>query len=275
MMPGDPAGRSNPDDLGLSLSQFSDAWRVMCHKSPAYAHATGDGLDCVFSGVPVGFFNLALLTGRSLSSETLRRQAGDACAWAADKGVPWLLVATQETLAPGVDAAAELDSCGLAFVMPLTGMVASQITPATRTADGLQLTVPADDGGRAALLDVNAVAYGMELEAGKPFMQTAAFWNGHVPVLGLVEGRPASCAAVLMVEGYRYVAMVATDPAHQRRGYAEAAMRHALDEAAHAHGDVPTVLHATEAGRPIYERMGYRTIARHMVYMEKRFLDAH
>ena len=79
----------------------------------------------------------------------------------------------------------------------------------------------------------------------------------------------------MMVDGIRYVALVATNPDHQRRGYAEAAMRRALEMAAAVHSDALTVLHATEAGRPIYERMGYRPIARHTLYMEKRFLVGH
>ena len=66
--------------------------------------------------------------------------------------------------------------------------------------------------------------------------------------------------------------MAATDPAQQRRGYAEAVMRHALDVARQRHGDVRSVLRATEAGRPIYERMGYARLASHLVFMEKRFL---
>ena len=106
-------------------------------------------------------------------------------------------------------------------------------------------------------------------------MGTRAFWTDHVPVLGLVDGKPACCAAVMMVDDYRYVALVATDPEQQRRGYADAAMRRALEVAAQVHGDRPTVLHATEAGRPIYQRMGYTKIATHTVFMEKRFLTAH
>ena len=34
-------------------------------------------------------------------------------------------------------------------------------------------------------------------------------------------------------------------------------------------------LHATEAGRPIYERMGYAPIAAHTVFIEKKFLGGH
>jgi ribosomal protein S18 acetylase RimI-like enzyme len=78
-----------------------------------------------------------------------------------------------------------------------------------------------------------------------------------------------------MVDGHRYVAMVATEPGQQRRGYADAAMRHALEMSAQAHGELPTVLHATEAGRPVYQRMGYTTLATHTIFIEKRFLDGH
>jgi predicted GNAT family acetyltransferase len=78
-----------------------------------------------------------------------------------------------------------------------------------------------------------------------------------------------------MVDGYRYVALVATDPSQQRRGYADAAMRGALQHAAVVHGERPTVLHATDAGRPIYERMGYRTISNHTIFMEKAFVNGH
>jgi hypothetical protein len=37
----------------------------------------------------------------------------------------------------------------------------------------------------------------------------------------------------------------------------------------------PTVLHATDAGRPVYARMGYDTIATHTAFIEARFLEGH
>ena len=98
------------------------------------------------------------------------------------------------------------------------------------------------------------------LDAGKPVIGTRCSGRTTSRVVGWTGGKPASGAAVMMVDGHRYVALVATDPAHQRRGYAEAAMRRALDVAAERHGAVPSFLHATDAGRPIYARMGYAPV---------------
>ena len=266
------ADSHSTDPVAVSLRQFSEAWRVMCCGSTRFARQVSDSSEYTFSGVPVGFFNLALLTSRALDADGLARQAQDASAWAADKQVPWLLATTQEILAAGIDASAVLDACGFAPVMPLTGMVAKAIAPKTHASSGLNVKVPEDERELGALMDINGIAYGMPLDDARGLVSQQAFWNGHVPVLGVSDGKPASCAAVLMVDGLRYVAMVATDPACQRRGFGEATMRYALEVAGDRYGDVPSVLHATEAGRPIYERMGYQRIASHMVFMEKKFL---
>ena len=268
-------GNARRDEVDLSIRQFRDAWRVMCSSTPSRSAAVGDGIEYIFSGLPIGFFNVALLTGRGVPGDELQSHAEQACEWASDKSVPWLFVVTHEAFADGVDATSTLDGCGLAPMMPLTGMVARQVDPVTHIPEGLQLTVPDDDAECGRVLDMNSLAYGMDLEAGKVVLGRRSFWTDHVPVVGMVGTTPASSAAVLIVNGYRYVALVATDPVHQRRGYAEAAMRHALEVAARRHGDLPTFLHATDAGRPIYERMGYAPVATHTVYIEKRFLEGH
>jgi GNAT superfamily N-acetyltransferase len=262
------------DPIDLSISQFSGAWRLMCASGRNAAIRSDGGMELIFSGVPVPFFNVGLVTGRGVSSEALESLGADACAFAADQGMPWLFVVTSEALQPGTDAAAVLDRCGLAPMMGMTGMMAQQISPGRPIPEGLELRVPQNEADCAALLDVNGAAYNMDLEAGKALLGPA-FWQGRAPVLGLVGGSPVSCAAVWMVDGYRYVALVATEPSHQRRGYAEAAMRRALDVSAQAHGERPTVLHASDAGRPIYERMGYAAISSHTIFVEKKFLEGH
>ncbi len=262
------------DDVTLSIRQMDGAWRLMCAGGPRPVVAATEGIQYIFSGVPVSFFNLALLTGSGLSAEALSARGRDACAWAAAQSVPWLLVVTHELLESGVDVAAALDACGLAVVMPMTGMLARTVAAAA-TVPGLQLTVPQDDGGCAAIVDVNALAYGMDLEASKAAIGSRTFWRDQFPVLGVVDGKPVSSATVLMVDGHRYVALVATEPGQQRRGFADATMRRALENAARAHGETPTVLHASDAGRPVYERMGYASISTHTLLMEKRFLEEH
>jgi GNAT superfamily N-acetyltransferase len=262
------------DDVTLSIRQMDGAWRLMCAEGPKPVVATTEGIQYIFSGVPISFFNLALLTGSSLSAEALSARGREACAWAAAQSVPWLLMVTHERLESGVDAAAALDACGLAVVMPMTGMLAGTVAAAP-TVTGLQLTVPQDDGGCSAILDVNTLAYGMDLEAGKATIGSRRFWKDQFPVVGVAGGKPVSSATVLMVDGHRYVALVATAPGQQRRGFADATMRRALENAARVHGETPTVLHATDAGRPVYERMGYASISTHTLLMEKRFLEEH
>ncbi len=263
------------DGVGLSVSQFREAWRVLCSASPAARFDAGDGVEYIFCGLPVAFFNVALVTARHVSGPALAAMGERACAWAAATSLPWLFIVTHEALAPGVDASSVLDGCGLTPMIPMTGMLAHDISPGRPVPDGLRLDVPADDDACAAIFDVNGAAYGVDLDAGKPVFGKPAFWAGHVPVLGHAGGTPVASAAVLMVDGYRYVALVATDPAYQRRGYAEAAMRHALDVAARRHGERTSFLHATDAGRPIYTRMGYETVANHTAFIEKRFLEGH
>ena len=135
--------------------------------------------------------------------------------------------------------------------------------------------MPQDDAGCSAILDINAAAYGMDFGAAKDLIGTSSFWANHFPVIGAVRGTPAVTASVLMTDSCRYVALVATDPTQQRRGLADAAMRRALELSGAVYGERPTVLHATDAGRPVYERMGYRTISKHTVFMDKRFLTEH
>jgi predicted acetyltransferase len=69
-----------------------------------------------------------------------------------------------------------------------------------------------------------------------------------------------SVSGAVPIDNALYVAWVATAREYRRRGLAELVMRHSLDAAERSTGLQRTILHATEEGRPVYQRMGYRPI---------------
>lgn len=263
------------EQVALSISQFLDAWKIFGRACAGSRLDRAPGVEYIFTGLPIPFFNVAVLTGGPLSAAALDATARGAMQWASDKGAPWLFIVTNDNLEPGVNANAVLDGCGLMGLLPLTGMVASRIAPVATVPSGLRLEVPEDDPGCCDAIDVNSAAYGMDLNASKPMFGRGSFWADHLLVVGRAGGAPVTSAAVMLTGGHRYVALVATQPGHQKKGFAEAAMRYALSAAADKFGERPSFLHATDAGRPIYERMGYETVATHTCFIDKRFLEGH
>ncbi len=79
--------------------------------------------------------------------------------------------------------------------------------------------------------------------------------------LALRDGVPVAAATVEAV-GRLFVVLVATDARRQRRGYGEAVTRKALYEGGRATGITRATLHATEAGAPVYPRIGFEPNSR-------------
>jgi GNAT superfamily N-acetyltransferase len=263
------------DGVTLSISQFLDAWRIFGQANPDSRIETVAGVHYIFTGLPIPFFNVAVAAAGPLSAPALEATARGAMQWASDKAAPWLFVVTNENLEAGVDAAAVLDDCGLMALLPLSGMRATRIAPVASVPSGLRLEIAEDDGACCDAIDVNSAAYNMELEASKPLFGRGAFWANHLLVVGRVGDAAATSAAVMLAGGHRYVALVATQPSHQKQGFAEAAMRQALSAAADKFGERPSFLHATDAGRPIYERMGYEKVATHTCFIDRKLLGGH
>src|SRR5262249_37449751 len=72
--------------------------------------------------------------------------------------------------------------------------------------------------------------------------------------------------AVVVHDENLYLALVATRPSEQRKGYGEAVVRHALQSAYEATGLSRTILHASDAGMPVYRRVGYHKTASILAY---------
>ncbi|RWX34209.1 GNAT family N-acetyltransferase [Rhizobium leguminosarum] len=99
----------------------------------------------------------------------------------------------------------------------------------------------------------------MPIESRRDGLRDSDLWrNEAYAYLGIYRGEPVSAAASIQTYGRLFLALVATRPDMQRKGFGEATVRKALYEGSRATGIKRSVLHATEVGRPVYERIGYR-----------------
>jgi hypothetical protein len=84
--------------------------------------------------------------------------------------------------------------------------------------------------------------------------------------VGRVDGRPVTTATAFIDDGFVGIYAVATVRDARRRGYAEAVTW----AATLCRPDLPATLQASEMGQPVYERMGYRTVAEFTVWERDR-----
>ena len=95
---------------------------------------------------------------------------------------------------------------------------------------------------------------------------SVSVWDRFIAYVGYFNGEPVSTTAIIIGGGAVGVYNVATLPGKQRHGFGEATMRYAIAEARREHAFEPVILQSTPAGLHLYQRMGFKTIARVAVY---------
>jgi GNAT superfamily N-acetyltransferase len=157
--------------------------------------------------------------------------------------------------------AEDAKSAGLAFRLATYGMAGDILPIPEPTHPSLEFARVDSEERLLSYADINCLAYDFPIEAGREGLAGSTLWkSGMHSYLGLEKGTPVSAAATIANHGCLFLALVATLPGKQRKGYGEAVVRKALYEGAKATGLTRTVLHATQAGAPVYERIGYRKV---------------
>jgi GNAT superfamily N-acetyltransferase len=222
------------------------------------------GMNAAFGRAPVAFMNQCLLTQPAADLADLRTRIEAAIQYAGGIGMPWLMGLCHEWMPEG--AAELVKQCGFSPAMELVGMAADELLPPRRELPGLDYERARGQAGADAIAAINQAAYGMPDEMAA-MMSIPPLWeDDNCGMIGSAGGVQVTCSATFALAGCLYVGWVATLPGHQRRGYAEAVMRHSLNEAAAATGLKRTVLHASPAGTAIYEAMGYRRVCNFTAY---------
>nr|WP_163993223.1 GNAT family N-acetyltransferase [Pyxidicoccus caerfyrddinensis] len=257
-------------EIDESHAQYRGSWRLLALGSPAGEVVERPEVFIAAGHVSWALMNAAFLRAPVDSDQALSAAAASAARYFSQGRHGWAFVLGDDWMTPQVRERAEsiLAWYGLEPAMSVTGMVAERLVEPAHPPSPFDIRPVRDAWTREALSDINSSCYDVPRDVGREaFAVESLYGPDHQGFVGCRDGGAATSASVLRVDGVAYIAMVATLPPYRRQGGAELVMRHALAAARRDWGLERTVLHATDAGLPVYRRMGYRPVTRFRMYL--------
>jgi len=232
-----------------------EAWKLMVGRFPGAKIEHAENVATMFAQLPLPFLNISMLDRPLAAAPDLRAALTvikdrakyckhDSLVALCEPWVPpnWEHVATEE---------------GFALALNMTGMSTDQLRPPRRPLPEVEFRRVSDETTARDLAMINGQAYKMSLDLFECMCNLYLWHPDTFGYIGYAAGKAVTCAAVLPVAGTIYVAFVATLPEAHGKGYAEAVMRHAIEQGRRAMGFTRMTLHASDMGRPVYLAMGF------------------
>jgi GNAT superfamily N-acetyltransferase len=249
-------------------SNLRQSFRILAGGRPHGDVREVGGVSIASAGVTFQMFNAAFLAAPVTSDVEMDRRLLVAATHFDQRGLDWAFWSCDGFLDSGVRRRARklCERRSLHLSADLPGMIADCVLPPARPLPAIEVRRVTEGPVCDAFCEIGSVCFNVPLTWFREVFENPAVWRDFAGYVGYVEGVAVSTAATVISDGVIGVYNVATLSGHQRRGYGEAIMRHALEEGRKRHGLERTILQSTPQGLPIYQRMGYRTVTRVLVY---------
>jgi ribosomal protein S18 acetylase RimI-like enzyme len=213
-------------------------------------------------------FNAAFLSRPALTEAELLQRILLPALHFQTRGLEWAYWVCEDLIESRTQRRARrvFEKNGLRLSVELPGMAAEQVLPPAKPLPRLEVRRVHVGATRDAFCAIGSSCFHVPLGWFTEVFDSPTVWQRFESYVGYVDGEPVSTAAIVQSGDVLGVYNVATVPGHQRRGYAEAVMRHALEDAWIRHGKSGVILQSTPAGLRLYQRMGFRTITQVAVY---------
>ena len=251
-------------DFEAVAGNLRESFRII-----ASSHFRGEvrelrGVSIASAGVTFQMFNSAFVSSPVLTEIELEQRIVTAAVHFQARRQAWSYWVCEDWMAPRPRrrASKTFDRMGLRHAVDLPGMVAEKLNPPAEPLMPIEARRVCDANTRAAFCAIGSLCFHVPLPWFEEVFSNESVWGRFASYVGYVDGEPVATVSVINGAGVRGIYNLATVPDRQRRGFAEALMRYALDQ----HGDAPVILQSTPAGLHLYERMGFRTITQVAVY---------
>jgi GNAT superfamily N-acetyltransferase len=236
-------------------ANYFHSWRIIDGNTDGGEVIEREGLLLVSSALPVAWFNLALVT-RPLADPDAA--VAGAAEFFDSRNLPFLV-----RIREGVDVAAEraCEAHGLPFSDVVPGLVQAPIGQAPAALPRLEIRAAAGEADLRHHRDVLSASFGFPIEIANRLLRAQLLDVASCECyVGYIDGRPVASSALMTSDGVAGVYNVGCVPDARKRGLGEAMTWHAISRGGELGCDIAS-LQASEMGRPIYERMGFRLVA--------------
>lgn len=230
------------------------------------------GLQLVYSAIPHAVFNAAMLTEPVLALSDLRRRLERAQDYYRRRQQTWSLWLCENWIDSPLrsNAIQLIESFGLHFSSNPPGWLTQQLKPVTRPLPKLDLQRIDGATARLDFCHVMAVAFEGPFPVLLEAYERDDFWNADFEGwVGYRDGQAIATACTVTSAGAVGLYAVATIPSEQGKGYGEAIVRHAIEDAQTRYAVEASVLQTSVAGMPLYKRLGYRPVADFTIYVTR------
>jgi GNAT superfamily N-acetyltransferase len=252
-----------------SNQQFINAWSYFASTCPKGEVLKANELVITWSGTDNFFINAVFLTESVRDEAELETKIKVGVDYAKKRNQPWWMIIAEDSILEFVRP--QLDGVfarqGLVPLLRMAGMATEQLLPSTTHNSKLNCVSVNNLEMRRAVADINAISSNLPPAPFREILELDRFWQETVfGTVSFVENQPVSTAITFLINDEFYLGLVTTLPDYRNQGYAEAVIRHSLEQAEQRYGKKRTALHATSAGFPVYQRMGYQPTAYFMTY---------
>jgi ribosomal protein S18 acetylase RimI-like enzyme len=252
------------DDATLARLEHENLleWlRIHCSQVAGALIRIEEGVGVFASGVPKPLFN-QVVTNDGATDAAVDRAVEEVRA----RGVPFCVVLRR---GPDDHFAARVLELGLRYhpdVMP--GLALNPIPSDVEASDvRLDIRVVDDETGLRDHIATAARGFDIPVVMVGEFVGRELWLRPDCTVyVGTFDGKPVTSGMAVRTGGTIGLYMIATIPEARGRGFGDAITRRLLTDAAAAGCEV-AALTASDMGRPIYERIGFRLVLEYDIYV--------